>query len=520
MRLTRAAVSASADHRRSERSCGGAQPPDRPRSPAEGAAQDGPDAQDPYDAADGSAGGSAAGSAAGEHSRAYDGPGRTAGGPGGTRGGRDPDTAAQPPAGPAAPPRPGPRTAGAVEPPEGGPAGEAVDAVDADVAGAVLRTARTVLREHLAEASAVDAVFARDVARRVADFTLGGGKRARPRFLWWAMRACGGGTDTVGAALRLGVALELIQTCALVHDDVMDGSPLRRGRPAVHVELADVPGGPPDTAFGTSAAVLVGDLALAWADDTVAAVTAVPMNPATRHRVLDIWRAMRTEMVAGQYLDLHGQAAATRTAAHALRTACLKSALYSVERPLALGAALAGADERTTAALCAAGRSAGTAFQLRDDLLGAFGDPAVTGKPSGGDLRDGKPTYLVAVARERAEAAGDTAVLAVLDADVGDPGLTDEGLARVRDALTRSGARAAVEHRADRLAADAEARLDLVGLHPEGARRLRLLLREAAGGPTLSSSPPPPPPSPLGSPPPVARPATDPGPGSQGESTR
>ncbi|MEU1087999.1 polyprenyl synthetase family protein [Streptomyces sp. NPDC005892] len=490
MRLTRAAVSASADpdHRRPERSGGGAQPPDRTH-PAEGAPA-GPDAREPH----GAAVRAHEDPAAGGHTRAHDGPRRAADGSDETRGGRDPD-------GPAAP-RPGtpsveplarvePRES--VEPVEPVEPVESVGSVDADVAGAVLRTARTVLGEHLAEASAIDTVFTRDVARRVADFTLGGGKRARPRFLWWAMRACGGGADTTGAALRLGVALELIQTCALVHDDVMDGSPLRRGRPAVHVELAGVPGGPPDTAFGTSAAVLVGDLALAWADDTVAAL---PMNPATRSRVLRIWRAMRTEMVAGQYLDLHGQAASTRTAAHALRTACLKSALYSVERPIALGAALAGADERTTAALCAAGRSAGTAFQLRDDLLGAFGDPAVTGKPSGGDLRDGKPTYLVAVARERAEAAGDTAVLAVLDAGVGDPGLTDEGLARVRDALTRSGARTAVEHRADRLAAEADARLGLAGLHPEGARQLRLLLREAAGGRTPPPGPPAPPSAP------------------------
>ncbi|WP_327179288.1 polyprenyl synthetase family protein [Streptomyces sp. NBC_01335] len=476
MRLTRPAVSASADHRRSERSHGGAQPPARP---AEGTPAGG-SAREPYTAAAHAHGAPAGGDpAGGRHDRAHDGPRQEPGSDGtrGDRDGRDPGR----PAG-AAPPPPEPPAAEAVR---AVGAVESVDSVDADVAGAVLRTARTVLREHLAEAAAIDAVFARDVARRVADFTLGGGKRARPRFLWWAMRACGGGADTVDAALRLGVALELIQTCALVHDDVMDGSALRRGRPAVHVELAGLTGGPPDTAFGTSAAVLVGDLALAWADDTVAAVT---MDPATRSRVLAIWRAMRTEMVAGQYLDLHGQAAATRTAAHALRTAWLKSALYSVERPLALGAALAGADDRTTDALRAAGRSAGTAFQLRDDLLGAFGDPAVTGKPSGGDLRDGKPTYLVAVARERAEAAGDTATLAVLDAGVGDPGLTDEGLARVREALTLSGARAAVEHRVDRLAAEAQARLDLAGLAPAGARQLRLLLRETAGGRT---SPPP-----------------------------
>ncbi|WP_327267565.1 polyprenyl synthetase family protein [Streptomyces sp. NBC_01218] len=481
MRLTRTAASAPADHRRSERPFGDIQPPDGPVEAADRPrhSPDGPDTHDPYAAAAPPHGGPGAA----DHARAQDGSRRDTG-TGAVRGGRDRENPHSPQ--PRHPAGSGPGHPGDDVPHAGQHRHPDVRAVDADVAGAVLATAREVLSGHLAEAAAVDAVFSRDVARRVADFTLGGGKRARPRFLWWAMRACGGGAETADAALRLGVALELIQTCALVHDDVMDGSPLRRGRPAVHVELAALPGGAPDTAFGTSAAVLVGDLALAWADDTVAAL---PLDATTRGRVAAIWRAMRTEMVAGQYLDLHGQAAANRTAAHALRTACLKSALYSVERPLALGAALAGADDRTAAALSAAGRSAGTAFQLRDDLLGAFGDPAVTGKPSGSDLRDGKPTYLVAVARERAEAAGDTAVLAVLDG-VGDPDLTDEGLARVREALTRSGARAAVEQLADRLAAEAESRLDLVRLAPEGARPVRLLLREAAGARTPPPVPP------------------------------
>ncbi|WP_443054086.1 polyprenyl synthetase family protein, partial [Streptomyces sp. IBSBF 2435] len=279
--------------------------------------------------------------------------------------------------------------------------------VDADVAGAVLRTAGAVLRERVAQAAGIDAGFSRDLAERVADFTVDGGRRMRPRLLWWSMRACGGGVRSADteAALRLGVAVELIQTCALVHDDVMDGSALRRGRLAMHVCLASRPGPAPGSvlgeAFGTSAAVLVGDLALAWADDTVADTA---MAAATRKRVLGVWRAMRTEMVAGQYLDVHGQATGARSAARAIRTAYLKSALYSVVRPISLGAALAGAGEDTTRALSSAGRCAGIAFQLRDDLLGVFGDPAMTGKPSGGDVREGKPTYLLAVARGRARA--------------------------------------------------------------------------------------------------------------------
>ncbi|RPK85151.1 Hexaprenyl-diphosphate synthase large subunit ((2E,6E)-farnesyl-diphosphate specific) [Streptomyces sp. ADI97-07] len=377
--------------------------------------------------------------------------------------------------------------------PDDGPPLHEAGAVDADVVGAVLRTARTILGERVREASELDPSFSDDLARRVADFTLEGGKRIRPRLVWWGMRACGGGdAASVEAALRMGVALELIQTCALVHDDVMDRSRLRRGRPAVHIGLATRAGLSPDSewgaSYGTSAAVLVGDLALAWADDTVADTT-----PATsaHHRIRTIWRAMRTEMVAGQYLDLHGQVTGGGSAARAIRTACLKSALYSVERPLAIGAALAGADERTTAALRSAARAAGIAFQLRDDLLGVFGDPAQTGKPSGDDIREGKPTYLLAVARTRAAAADDKKALAVLDGAVGNGELTREGLAAVRGVFDATGARAHVERNADRLGEHAARRLaETVDVRAQGGRQLLELLRTISAAPVHSAPAP------------------------------
>ncbi|WP_374119488.1 polyprenyl synthetase family protein [Streptomyces sp. RKAG290] len=363
--------------------------------------------------------------------------------------------------------------------------------MDEDVPGAVLYKARAVLRERMDQAQSIDAVFSRDVAERVADFTVGGGKRVRPQFLWWGMRACGAATQAadVDAALRLGVALELIQTCALVHDDVMDGSPLRRGNPAVHVDFArnsgPVSGSVLSESFGRSAAVLVGDLALVWADDTVAETT---MAPATLQRVRSVWRAMRTEMVAGQYLDLHGQITGSRSAARALRTAYLKSALYSVARPLTLGAALASAAQDTTRALSSAGRCAGLAFQLRDDLLGVFGDPAVTGKPSGGDIREGKPTYLMAVARSRAGAGGHGTVRALLDAAVGRTDLSDEALAKVRQVLVDTGARAEVENRADRLMQDAARHLAEAAVEPYAGRRLLGLLSDVAGACSMPSA--------------------------------
>jgi geranylgeranyl diphosphate synthase type I len=217
--------------------------------------------------------------------------------------------------------------------------------VDADVAHAVRAVLGDLLDEQMAAAEAVDPLFAEDLATRVARFAGSGGKLGRSRFVWWALRACGGEEPKQAqAALRIGAALELVQTCALVHDDVMDGARLRRGRPALHVDVAAQYAGSCDVRrgerLGRSAAILAGDLALAWADDVVAD-TGLPRP--TARRVRDLWRAMRTEMVAGQYLDVQGEATSARSLTRAIRAACLKSALYSVERPLALGAALADA---------------------------------------------------------------------------------------------------------------------------------------------------------------------------------
>jgi geranylgeranyl diphosphate synthase type I len=361
------------------------------------------------------------------------------------------------------------------------PSAEETQIVDSDVVDALLRTARAVLEERVSEAVRSDVVFSEELARRVADFTLDGGKRTRPLLLWWGMRACGGAETA--AALRLGVALELIQTCALIHDDVMDRSRVRRGGPAMHIALAERAGLSPESgrgsAFGSSAAVLAGDLALVWADDTVAETV---LSATRRRRIGTLWRAMRTEMVAGQYLDLRGQVSGGFSTARALRTACLKSASYSVERPLAIGAALAGADERTTDALRAAGRCAGIAFQLRDDLLGVFGDPALTGKPSGDDVREGKPTYLLAVARTWAEAAGDEQALAVLGRVTGNADLTEDDLVDVRGVLETTGARTHVERVAERLHDRAVRRLgQAVDVDAHGGRQLLGLLRTVSG---------------------------------------
>ncbi|MGW7488203.1 polyprenyl synthetase family protein [Streptomyces sp. NPDC054786] len=348
-----------------------------------------------------------------------------------------------------------------------------------------------VLRDRMASACALDGVFGRDVAERIARFTLDGGKRMRSQFLWWALRACRGGQDhdQIHRALRIAAALELIQTGALVHDDLMDASRLRRGRPTLHADItnqyaaAHRPGA--SEPLGSAAAVLGGDLALAWADDTIAHLQ---LPPETGRRVRDMWTALRTEMAAGQYLDLHAQATGSMSLSEAIRIAYLKSGLYSVERPLALGAALAGADEAITRALRAAGRSAGIAFQLRDDLHGAFGDPEQTGKPSGDDIREGKLTTLVAVARARAVANGDEGSLAVLEGCVGARDLTPADLAAVRHVLVFTGARSAVETKIVRLVRQSMNHLTSAILEPSARRRLRGLVCAAAGTPATTGS--------------------------------
>ncbi|MFJ9596945.1 polyprenyl synthetase family protein [Streptomyces virginiae] len=356
----------------------------------------------------------------------------------------------------------------------------AADAVDADVAGAVGGALEQVLADRLARACALDALFAVELAGRVARFTREGGKRTRSQLLWWSMRACGGGDGpTVAATLRIGAALELLQTCALVHDDLMDGSALRRGRPTLHADLRDRYAGsaPADRTarFGEASAVLAGDLALAWADDVVAET---PLGPAAA-TVRRVWSDMRTEMVAGQFLDLQGQLTGSRSRPQALRAAHLKSALYSVQRPLALGAAMAGADGRTTRALCSAGRCVGMAFQLRDDLDDVFGDPHLTGKSCGDDIRNGKPTYLAALALARAEAAADRPAMTVLEQARGDEDLTPAGLDGVRDVLVRTGARQAVEEKIARLSARGLRHFDGALADSVAKSRLRGLLTAA-----------------------------------------
>lgn len=347
-----------------------------------------------------------------------------------------------------------------------------------DIDTAVPQHVEALLRRYLADRRAQLPALAQTFAAAVdtlSDFALRGGKRIRPTFAWWGWRAAGGeGTGPrAEAVLTTVTALELIQACALVHDDLMDASELRRGRPTVHVRFTEAHRagawlGEP-ARFGMAAAILLGDLALAWADDMF---SGAPLTEDMRARAREPWLAMRSEMFAGQYLDVLAQAEGDESEERALGVARLKTAAYTVERPMHLGAALAGADEDTVGAVRAFGTDIGVAFQLRDDLLGVYGDTEVTGKPAGDDLREGKRTLLVSLGLRYADEAGRHADADLLRGALGDPDLTQETIERVRELLVEVGAVDELERRIEQLSTSGMAALDTAGLAEPGRTRL------------------------------------------------
>ena len=327
------------------------------------------------------------------------------------------------------------------------------------------------------EAAQIDPQFVAAVDA-LSDFVLGGGKRLRPTFAWWGWRGAGGSPNDpqVRAVLRAVSSLELIQACALVHDDLMDDSITRRGAPTVHVDFAArhrAAGwlGTPER-FGAATAILVGDIALAWADDMLRGADLWPDQLGRAHAV---WQSMRTEVLAGQYLDVLTQARGDEAPEAALRIDRYKTAAYTVERPLHLGAAIAGADPALVDSYRRFGADIGIAFQLRDDLLGMFGDPLVTGKPAGDDLREGKRTLLLAYGLRAADEQRHTTAADLLRGAIGDPQVRQGTVTAVRELLIELGAVAEVERRITGLTNSALASLCLADLaEPARARLIEL----------------------------------------------
>lgn len=291
------------------------------------------------------------------------------------------------------------------------------------------------------------------VGREMADIfdvaapLLDRGKRLRAAFLAAGWRGFGG-RALEASEVQAGAGLELFQLAALVHDDLMDGSLTRRGLPAAHRQFQDFHSNramiSSAETFGAAGALLLGDLLLVAAEAELSA--SLLETPGTAPASRAVFEEMMAEVTLGQYLDIYAQSAPWAPDPHAdleraWRVIRAKSARYSVEHPLTLGATMAGATPSQCAAVGEVGLPVGEAFQLRDDVLSVFGDPKITGKPAGDDLREGKRTVLVTLAMTLVSAKdADT-----LKSRIGDPHLSTGGVEEVRGILEYSGALAQVE---------------------------------------------------------------------------
>ena len=317
-------------------------------------------------------------------------------------------------------------------------------AATVELTGAVTDRLRRYLHDRRTETAYIGTDYG-VLITALQDFVINGGKRLRPAFAYWGWRAVATG-EPDPEVLLLFSALELLHACALVHDDVIDGSSTRRGRPTAHIHFAAMHRdrnwrGSADR-FGISAAILLGDVALAWADDIV---FRADIPPEAQRRVRRVWADIRTEVLGGQYLDIVAEASAAESIASAMNVDTFKTACYTVTRPLQLGVAAAADRPDVQAAFDRFGTDLGVAFQLRDDVLGVFGDPAVTGKPSGDDLRSGKRTALLAEAVALADKS-DPLAANVLRSSIGAQ-LTDAQVRELSDVIESVGALAAAEQR-------------------------------------------------------------------------
>jgi geranylgeranyl diphosphate synthase, type I len=291
-----------------------------------------------------------------------------------------------------------------------------------------------------------------------------GGKRLRPAMCHWGYMAAGGEVGWPGHAemVQAATALELLHQFALLHDDVMDESDRRRGGLSAHRRAerwhADARALGDRATFGRNLGVLLGDLALVQAHRLVASL---------RPRIRELWYELCVELVVGQRGDLTGAAAGRRDQLHAERLAQLKSSSYTVARPLALGATAAGGTTPAHRALDRYGFHAGMAFALRDEVLGVWGDPAATGKPTGDDLRTGKPTVLLSLATDRLKGAAADALK-----KAGAVSMTSQDVAVLQEAMLTAGVKDEVEKLIIRHVEDAGIALTDGALHPVGVAGL------------------------------------------------
>jgi geranylgeranyl diphosphate synthase, type I len=308
------------------------------------------------------------------------------------------------------------------------------------------------------------------VSSALSSFLLDSGKRLRPLFAYAGIKSAGG--SLTPATTKAISSLELLQACALIHDDLMDGSDTRRGKPSIHRHFESIhvqdelEGFAP--AYGLASAVLLGDLALVWSNQLL---NTSGISADALRRVMPIFDEMRVELMAGQFLDIHEQTQKNTDLARSVKIARYKSGKYTIERPLHLGAVLAGdAAPSLLAALSEYGLPLGEAFQFRDDLLGVFGDPSVTGKPAGDDLREGKRTALIT------DAKCTDAMKAESRKYFGKNDIDEKGVAILQEMIISTGAKAQLETMIDDLTSKALSAIENPAINNAG----RDLLNELA----------------------------------------
>ncbi len=339
----------------------------------------------------------------------------------------------------------------------------AVPAALTAVAAPVEARLRTILESERSRWVAVDPDLEAPL-NVLTHCVIDGGKRLRPAFCHWAFVGAGGMADDP-AIIDAGAAFELLHAFALVHDDVMDGSSTRRGEPTVHIafdaEHSSNQWNGESRRFGEGVAILVGDLAEVYADRL--------MSNAPR-AAFGIWNELKIELNIGQFLDVLGAARGEVNLATARRIVRYKSGKYTIERPLHVGAALAGCLKELQTPLSRYGEPLGEAFQLRDDVLGTFGDSARTGKPVGDDLREGKPTPILAIALDRA-----TQPQRDILSRVGSIDLAPDDILAIQSVFTDTGALSEVEASITQLTDQAISALDDAALTSEALSALREL---------------------------------------------
>jgi geranylgeranyl diphosphate synthase type I len=309
------------------------------------------------------------------------------------------------------------------------------------------------------------------VASAMERFLLDSGKRLRPLFAYIGF--LGTGSKPSVEILRACAALELIHVCALMHDDVMDASDTRRGAPAIHKAFEtlhkDQKLSGSSEQFGISAAILLGDLALVW---SAKMLHQSGIDGGTLIRSLPMYDEMRVELMAGQYLDVYEQALASESVERSLKVARYKSGKYTIERPLHFGAALGNGKPDLFDTYSNYGLPLGEAFQLRDDILGIFGDPKETGKPAGDDLREGKRTVLLAKVMELA----DSSQKAEISSALGNQNLDITQVNKVREIFISTGALSEVEELISTLTSNAQSALEHGEIDPLALSALTQLL--------------------------------------------